>query len=581
MAYTSEIEKLERRVQENPQGRFFASLADAYRKDGQIARALDVVKAGLVIHPDYVSARVVLGRCYMDQGDDAAAQEAFSRVAELDGESVIALKALADISERQGDFAAAAKWAQQLLTVDPGSDEARDQLSRVQAQAAVPDPAPAVAEAPSPFLDLAEPAAPAAETVATSEPVAPAVEPEPVVAPTPTLALEVEPRRDAIRFEPSSETEPRTLELMPTEPEPFRSSKRMSGVELTSMAAEAPEPVAPALGLEATAPMEAISDSAIDGFEVTSFDGAADARDASDDVVREDTILEAAESETIERGVAGEDTIFEAAESEMIEREEDFGLTAGDASEYQQPDASVSLVPGAGSSEYQTPSAVDSLTLVDESDDAPPTGFHEPLTDEPPSGEPEPEPVVTEAMAILYASQGHLREALAVYRELLDRSPADTRLAAKVAELEGTAAPAAPRSWRAAETGGRSVGSWLTAVTGARLPEVTLPAGSAPEMAIDTPRASSAVDTGMDESPPSGAPTQPAHDSMSLSAIFGDEPAAPPVHGPGAGSFDDFFGASPSAAAATAAPRPRSIRQVQPDDADLSQFQDWLKNLKK
>ncbi|MGH7734809.1 MAG: tetratricopeptide repeat protein, partial [Gemmatimonadales bacterium] len=126
MAYTSEIEKLERRVQENPQGRFFASLADAYRKDGQVGRALEVLQTGLMIHPDYVSARVVLGRCLVDQGDDAGAEVAFTRVTELDGESVIALKALADIAERRGDFPASAKWARALLTIDPGSDEARE-----------------------------------------------------------------------------------------------------------------------------------------------------------------------------------------------------------------------------------------------------------------------------------------------------------------------------------------------------------------------------------------------------------------------------------------------------------------------
>ena len=34
MAASSEIEKLERRYAENPDGRYFAPLADAYRKAG-------------------------------------------------------------------------------------------------------------------------------------------------------------------------------------------------------------------------------------------------------------------------------------------------------------------------------------------------------------------------------------------------------------------------------------------------------------------------------------------------------------------------------------------------------------------
>src|SRR5437868_686898 len=67
----SEIEKLERLVKENPKGRLFASLADAYRKDGQYPKALEVLDAGLKNHPEYVSARVVLGRVHLATGDRA------------------------------------------------------------------------------------------------------------------------------------------------------------------------------------------------------------------------------------------------------------------------------------------------------------------------------------------------------------------------------------------------------------------------------------------------------------------------------------------------------------------------------
>ena len=74
---SSEIEKLERLVRENPKGRQFAILADAYRKDGQFARALEVLAPGLEVHPDYVSARVVLGRVLMSMGDSAKAKDAF------------------------------------------------------------------------------------------------------------------------------------------------------------------------------------------------------------------------------------------------------------------------------------------------------------------------------------------------------------------------------------------------------------------------------------------------------------------------------------------------------------------------
>ena len=101
MAYTSEIEKLEQRWKESPQSTRFAPLADAYRKAGDVPRALEVLKQGLLVHPEYVPASIVLGRCHLDAGDLALAEAAFQRVLELDRENVIAVKALADLSERQ------------------------------------------------------------------------------------------------------------------------------------------------------------------------------------------------------------------------------------------------------------------------------------------------------------------------------------------------------------------------------------------------------------------------------------------------------------------------------------------------
>ena len=129
----SEIEKLERRFHENPQGLTFAPLAEAYRKSGDPQRAIGVLTPGLELHPDYIPASIVLGRCHLDLKDDGAAESAFMHVLELDTENVIALKALADITERSDRFGEAAQWLEQLLTVDRSNDEAREQLERVRA----------------------------------------------------------------------------------------------------------------------------------------------------------------------------------------------------------------------------------------------------------------------------------------------------------------------------------------------------------------------------------------------------------------------------------------------------------------
>src|SRR5512141_1182333 len=129
---TSEIAKLESRWRENRQGLTFAPLAEAYRKMKEPQRALEILGEGLGLHPDYIPASIVLGRCHLDLGDLPAAEAAFTHVLALDGENVIALKSLADITERLYRFDEAERWLRTLLAVDRSNDDARDQLGRVE-----------------------------------------------------------------------------------------------------------------------------------------------------------------------------------------------------------------------------------------------------------------------------------------------------------------------------------------------------------------------------------------------------------------------------------------------------------------
>jgi tetratricopeptide repeat protein len=130
---TSEIEKLERRYAENPHGLTFAPLAEVHRKNGDVPRALELLRIGLELHPNYIPASIVLGRCHQDLGDLPAAEEAFSHVLRLDDENVIALKSLADINERQDKLEDAERWLRRLVSVDRSNDEARQQLQQIEA----------------------------------------------------------------------------------------------------------------------------------------------------------------------------------------------------------------------------------------------------------------------------------------------------------------------------------------------------------------------------------------------------------------------------------------------------------------
>jgi len=133
MPPNSEIEKLERRWKENPKGTVFAPYAEVLRKHGDYPMAKDILRVGLEQHPDHIPGNIVLGRCCLDLGEEGPAEAAFVHVLDLDAENVIALKALADITERQGRLMEAASWLSRLISVDPSNDEAREQLTRVAA----------------------------------------------------------------------------------------------------------------------------------------------------------------------------------------------------------------------------------------------------------------------------------------------------------------------------------------------------------------------------------------------------------------------------------------------------------------
>ena len=140
MAYSREIEKLQRQFEENPR-RFAAPFADALRKSDEVERALEVIRVGLELNPDYIPGSVILGRCHLDLGNDEGAEAAFSRVLDLDNENVIALKSLADIMERQGRRDEAVSFLTYLLDVDRSNDEAREQLARIRGTPAAAAPA--------------------------------------------------------------------------------------------------------------------------------------------------------------------------------------------------------------------------------------------------------------------------------------------------------------------------------------------------------------------------------------------------------------------------------------------------------
>ncbi len=180
----------------------------------------------------------------------------------------------------------------------------------------------------------------------------------------------------------------------------------------------------------------------------------------------------------------------------------------------------------------------------------------------------EPEPVVTQTMAEVYAKQGLVGSALKVYRELLEQRPEDPELLSRIAELESGAptpgdAPVdsgKPR-YLASETGGMSARAFLAAVIAAGESGDTPDPGPLTE---ESTPLESVFDTS-DGSENPGAPPPPPPQDASLTSVFGGE---------GEVSFDEFFGGTAPKQETTEDTEPS---ETKPDDDD---FKDWLKGLK-
>jgi tetratricopeptide (TPR) repeat protein len=112
-ALEGELARLTARYEAQPSGRVFAPLADCHRKLGQLDTALQICLTGLARHPRYSSAQLILGKIFLDRGEDVAAREAFEQVLQLDAQNLLAIQLLADIAERLGEFdVAIARWRQ-------------------------------------------------------------------------------------------------------------------------------------------------------------------------------------------------------------------------------------------------------------------------------------------------------------------------------------------------------------------------------------------------------------------------------------------------------------------------------------
>jgi len=207
VADNQRIEDLRRRVQKDPASIAFAQLAEECRRAGRYEEAVDVCRAGLAIHPGYLSARVTLGRALIELHQTDEALQELGTVLKSAPENLAAIRGTAEIHHGRGELGEALTHYRAALALarnDPDLQQTVDELARQ-----VEPPKPAASEDGMSFEDISSeflkiappPAAPVEDASAadgTPAPAASEAEAGPEIAagsaveelPSPSIALE-------------------------------------------------------------------------------------------------------------------------------------------------------------------------------------------------------------------------------------------------------------------------------------------------------------------------------------------------------------------------------------------------------
>lgn len=133
--------ELRRRVQADPASIAFAQVAEECRRTGEFEEAVGICRAGLTFHPDYLSARITLGRALTELGRYDEARTELQQVLDKAPDNLPANRAMAEVHQHRGEMSEALtfyKKALQLAHYDPELESAVERITN----AVTPPPPP-------------------------------------------------------------------------------------------------------------------------------------------------------------------------------------------------------------------------------------------------------------------------------------------------------------------------------------------------------------------------------------------------------------------------------------------------------
>ena len=459
MAYSARIDELEKKFSENAR-RYFAPLANEYRKAGDLERAIEICRAHLPQQPGHMSGHIVYGQALYESRQLDEAKTVFEAALALDPENLIALRHLGDIARDGSDPATARSWYLRVLDADPRNEDVAAMLAELDEAAAAAPPAAAEtsSEGAGGWGDI-NPERPAEEAEsAVADAGATGSGTRPREAPEQALSVDPEPDQSStIGVDEAPPAGEATDEAAASTPAPRppdaeaptrdREQPSLDRVLNEAFATDGPDAdsadvstaafaspaaaegvIAPAGNDEDNAGTSGLGDGALAEVDALFDEIAAEGTNPAGTRAVDPDARRAAAGATA--GVPGEGQGREDATSDAL-----FGdVTGEDADAGAEPVAD--RLDGLETSEFVAPSreadpvkrprttgsmAVSGLT-----------SFEQP-TDEDSSTRAA---FVTETMAELYLQQGFTAEALDIYRQLLEQNPEDTSLRDRVEQLE-------------------------------------------------------------------------------------------------------------------------------------------------
>ncbi|MDJ0834905.1 MAG: tetratricopeptide repeat protein [Acidobacteriota bacterium] len=130
------ISSLDQQWKKDPTSRVFFRLAEEYRKGKAYDKAIEVCRAGIEHHPNYLPALICLGRSYREFGLPAEAEDVFARALAAAPDNAHALRGLGHICFEQGRLEEAARYLEMLVLYEPTDEPAQARLEEIRAASA-------------------------------------------------------------------------------------------------------------------------------------------------------------------------------------------------------------------------------------------------------------------------------------------------------------------------------------------------------------------------------------------------------------------------------------------------------------